>query len=432
MLERTQRKSGMTGLCVTRKRGRAEAMGSDKILIVDDEPDAIENCRRILSRQRYECVVEADANRALAAIERERPQVLLTDLRMPGLDGIGLLKAAKRIDPHIKVVLLTAYASIQTAVASMRHGAFDYLAKPFTGQELRAVVRRALGEEWNDASEGEAVPPARAGGGTASLAPAQEEALIGNSAATKAVRELIGRVAATEAAVLVSGESGTGKEYVARTIHARSVRHTEAFVPVDCAVGDEAALDAQLFGVEPTSALSHTGLQPGLLEAACGGTLFLDEVDGLSLRLQAKVVRALKEGRGRRLGSARFFDLDLRVIAASSQDLPRLCGQGEFRGDLHGHLNVVPISLLPLRERADDIEPLAEWFLHNFFLRRRAPRPVQADITPKARALLRRYVWRGNVRELRNVIERAAVLADGSLIDLPHLPDRLWSSWLMP
>ncbi|HEX7767444.1 MAG TPA: response regulator, partial [Nitrospira sp.] len=192
---------------------------TEKILIVDDEPEAIENCRRILTRYRYECVAEADAHRALAAIERERPQVLLTDLRMPGLDGIGLLKAAKRIDPTIKVVLLTAYASIQTAVASMRHGAFDYLAKPFTGQQLRAVVRRALGEESDDSSEPETLPVHQGQAGGKPAAGTHDGMPIGNSAATQAVREIIERVAATEATLLIAGESGTGKEYVARTIH---------------------------------------------------------------------------------------------------------------------------------------------------------------------------------------------------------------------
>lgn len=267
-----------------------ETLAPDKILIVDDEPDAIENCRRILSRHRYHCVGEADSNRALAVIERERPQVLLTDLRMPGLDGIGLLQAAKLIDPTIKVVLLTAYASIQTAVASMRHGAFDYLAKPFTGQELRTVVQRALGQEGDDTSDRNTAPFSPAKGPAESGTAAPEGVLIGNSPATQAVREVVERVAATEAALLISGELGTGKEYLARTIHARSVRHSKPFVSVGCIAGDEATLEAQLFGAE-----GSMRSQPGLLESAQGGTLFLDEVGGLSPRLQAKVARALKD-----------------------------------------------------------------------------------------------------------------------------------------
>ncbi|BFU95192.1 MAG: Acetoacetate metabolism regulatory protein AtoC [Nitrospira sp.] len=393
-------------------------------MIVDDEPDAIENCRRILSRCRYDCVVEADPNRALAAIERERPQVLLTDLRMPGLDGIGLLKAAKQIDPTIKVVLLTAYASVQTAVDSMRHGAFDYLAKPFTGRELRTVVRRALGEGADESGKHEDTSLLQAENAIS----VQEGALIGNSAPTKIVRELIERVAATEAAVLISGESGTGKEYVARTIHAGSVRRLKSFVPVDCLASDEAALERQLFGAEAAAADSDAGSQPGLFELAHGGSLFLDEVDGLSPRLQAKVARALKERRGRRVGGSRFFNIDVRVMAASTQHLQRLCGSGEFREDLYWHLNVVPIELRPLRERVEDIEALAQWFLQTFPSRKPDRQRLPSGFTPRARMLLLRYPWPGNVRELRNAVERAAVIADGSPVDLIHLPDRLASS----
>ena len=397
-----------------------ETLAPDKILIVDDEPDAIENCRRILSRHRYHCVGEADSNRAVAVIERERPQVLLTDLRMPGLDGIGLLKAAKLIDPTIKVVLLTAYASIQTAVASMRHGAFDYLAKPFTGQELRTVVQRALGQEGDDTSGRNTAPLSPAKGPAESVTTAPEGVLIGNSPATQAVREVVERVAATEAALLISGEAGTGKEYLARTIHTRSVRQSKPFVSVGCIAGDESALEAQLFG-----AACSTGPQPGLLESAQGGTLFLDEVGGLSPRLQAKVARALKECRGRRVGEERYYDVDLRVMAASTQDLQSLCGRGGFREDLYWHLNVVPILLRPLRERVDDIEVLAHWVLRTCQAGGTDDQLMWQNFTPRARRRLRHYPWPGNLRELRSVIEHAAVLADGSLIDLTHLPDRL-------
>lgn len=395
-------------------------MAPDKILIVDDEPDAIENCRRILARHRYTCVGEADPQRALAVIERERPHMLLTDLRMPGLDGIELLKAAKRIDPGIKVVLLTAYASIQTAVASMRHGAFDYLAKPFTGQELRIVVQRALGEVADDLREGGEAPIPLTKSRPEHLTSAYEGGLIGYGAATQAVREMIERVGATDAAVLMSGEIGTGKEYVARMIHAGSARRSKPFVRVACIASDESALEAQLFGVE-----SSAGSQSGLLESAQGGTLFLDEVGGLSSRLQAKVVRALKERRGRRVGDARFFDLDVRVMAASTQDLQRLCGRGEFREDLYSSLSIVPLALRPLRERVEDIGALAEWFLEAFLVRTCSRQPVRPDIMPRAYRCLCRYSWPGNVRELRQVVEQAAVLAEGAPIDVSHLPDRL-------
>jgi len=400
----------------------------DKILIVDDEPDALENCRRILSGHRYDCLVETDPSQALAAIEREHPKVLLTDFRMPGLDGIGLLKAAKRIDPAIQVVLLTAYASIKTAVASMRHGAFDYLTKPFTGEELRTVIRRALGEEWGDSTkyEDESASLSR-GKAKRSTVRIEEEVLAGISAAMQAVRELIERVAATEATVLIVGEQGTGKECVARTIHARSFCQSKPFVPVDCLTSDDSALEVQLFGTQQSASRIGVGSQPGLLELAHGGTLFLDEVGSLSLQLQAKLLRALKERRGRRVGGDRFVEIDTRVIAGSSQDLQRACSRGEFRDDFYQFLNIVPIVLPPLRDRVEDIELIARSYLQGT-LRERGRLPLQAGFTSDAFALLRRYAWPGNVRELQNIIERAVVLADGPLIDLTHLPDRLRSS----
>ena len=400
----------------------------DKILIVDDEPDALENCRRILSGHRYDCLLETDPNQALAAIERERPKVLLTDVRMPGLDGIGLLKAAKRIDPAIQVVLLTAYASIKTAVASMRHGAFDYLTKPFTGEELRAVIRRALGEESDDSTayEGESASPST-GKAKRATARNEEEVLLGISAAMQAVRELIERVAATEATVLICGEHGTGKECAARTIHARSARQSKPFVAVDCLTSDESALEVQLFGTQQSASRVGVGSQSGLLELAHGATLCMDEVGGLSLQLQSKLLRALKERRGRRVGGNRFVEIDTRVIAGSPQDLPRACSRGEFRDDFYQYLNIVPIVLPPLRDRVEDIEALAQSYLQTS-LRERGRRPLQAGFTSEALALLRRYAWPGNVRELQNIIERAVVLADGPLIDLTHLPDRLRSS----
>lgn len=397
-----------------------ETVAPDTILIVDDEADAIENCRRILTRHRYHCVGEADSNRALAIIERERPQVLLTDLRMPGLDGIGLLKAAKGIDPTIKVVLLTAYASIQTAVASMRHGAFDYLAKPFTGEELRTVVQRALSREEDDASDREGVrcPPSRSL--TDRAVPVHEGVLIGNSAATQAMRDVVERVAVTDAMLLISGEAGTGKEYLARTIHRRSARQLKPFVPVDCLSGDDAAFEAQLFG-----AACSDGSQPGLLESAQGGTLLLNEVGGLSPRLQAKVARALKERRGRRVGEEGYYDVDVRVIGASTQDLPSLCSRGLFRDDLYRQLSIVPIALHPLRERVDDIDVVAHWFLRGYQVGGADHQSQWQEFTPRARRRLRRYPWPGNLRELQSVVDHAVVLADGSLIDLPHLPDRV-------
>lgn len=398
-------------------------MVAEKILIVDDEPEAIENCRRILSRHRYECVAEADAHRALEIIERERPQVLLTDIRMPGLDGIELLKAAKRIDPAIKVVLVTAYASLQTAVESMRFGAFDYLAKPFTGKELRGVIRRALGEDSVHVNEVE--PPVPQPASRVGEIVAAEPVLAGESPSICAVRGVIVRIAHTEAAVWLSGESGTGKERMARVIHAGSLRRSKHFVSVDCQASDEALVEWELFGGLASESVRGGGARAGLLESADGGTLFLDEVGALSVRLQAKLLRVLKERRGRRGNGATFYPLDTRVVAASTHDLRKACHAGEFRDDLYQYLSIVPIVVPPLRQRVEDIDLLSRRFIAPLWLRKHRTLPPVFGFTPDALARLSAYSWPGNVHELQRVTERAVVLADGPVIDRSYLPDNI-------
>jgi len=290
------------------------------------------------------------------------------------------------------------------------------------------VIRRALGEESDGSAEYEGESATRSMGKVRrATAWHAEEALAGISVAMQVVRELIERVAATEATVMIFGEQGTDKESVARTIHARSARQSKPFVPVDCLTSDESVLEVQLFGTQPSASRVGVGSQPGLLELGHGGTLFLDEVGGLSLQLQAKLLRALKERRARRVGGNRFVEIDTRVIAGAPQDLQRACSLGEFRDDFYHYLNIVPIMLPPLRDRVEDIEALARSYLQTT-LRERGRLPPQAGYMPDALALLRRYAWPGNVHELQGVIERAVVLADGPLIDLTHLPDRFRSS----
>ena len=402
--------------------------GPGKILVVDDEPDALENCRRILSRHRYDCFVEPDPSRAIGLIEREHPKLVLTDLRMPKLDGIGLLKAVKRVDPKIQVVLLTAYASIQTAVTSMRCGAFDYLVKPFTSTELEDVVRRAFGEtDRGVESEAEHLPADGHAQGIATALGCLKE-IVGISPAIRAVRELVERVAPTEATALISGEGGTGKEFIARALHARSVRALQPFIPVDCLASTETVLESELFGCESQVTRSGVDATQGVFELANGGTLFLDEVSGLSLRLQAKLLRALKEHRFRKVGGMSFMPVNVRVIASSTQDLHRASGRGAFRQDLLAYLNVIPIALPPLRVRKEDIALLAQEFLRSFLLRKRNVPSHEGAVAPEAVALLRRYSWPGNVRELQSVMERAAALSGGATIHVEHLPDRLHES----
>jgi two-component system response regulator AtoC len=398
-----------------------------KILIVDDEVDALENCRRILSRIPYDCVTASDPGEALELLRRERPRLVLTDLRMPRLDGIEVLNAAKRIDPAVQVVLLTAHATIETAVSSMRQGAFDYITKPFTSEELIQVVRRAFdaGSTSNIASS---EPPA-APRSTRLLFSSREGAvqIVGNSAAMKEALALAQRVAPTDSNVLLYGESGTGKELLARFIHQASRRSDRSFIPVDCVSLNDSLLESELFGHEKGAFTGAHAAKPGLFEVASGGTVFLDEVSGMSPNLQARLLRVLQERHVRRVGGTRFMNVDVRIIAASNQNLEELCRRGTFREDLYYRLNVLSIALPPLRARERDILLLANEFVTRFLQRARPEDASLPTLDPSVADVLMRYSWPGNVRELQNIMERAAVLVDGSMVRPAHLPERLQS-----
>lgn len=376
----------------------------------------------------FDCLVSSDPTEAIKLIERERPGLVLTDLRMPKLDGIEVLAVAKRTDPAVQVVLLTAHATVETAVTAMRHGAFDYITKPFTGDELVQVARRAFDV---GVSSGVEQTPYRAG---ASLAPSQAKGLedtgrlVGNSTLMLEVMQLIKRVAPTESNVLVYGESGTGKELVARLIHEASGRADRPFIPLDCGALHDSLLESELFGHEKGAFTGAHAAKPGLFEAANGGTIFLDEVSGMTGNLQARLLRVLQERHVRRVGGLRLTPVDVRVIAASNQDLEELCKRGTFRQDLYYRLNVIPIPLPPLRSRGGDILLLANEFLTQFAQRGRPDGDLVATIDPSAADILMRYSWPGNVRELQNVMERAAVLVDGVTVTSRHLPERLVSS----
>ncbi|MEY4529149.1 MAG: hypothetical protein RL768_2868 [Nitrospirota bacterium] len=401
-------------------------MGAGKILIVDDEVDALDNCRRILSRLGYDCSTEHDPLRAVQRIQAERPELVLTDLRMPGLDGIGLLVEAKRVDPKINVVLMTAYATVQTAVASMRYGALDYVLKPYTSQNLEAVAKRAF-EQAGSASanalswtglEGPAAFPD--GGSTSGIA-----RILGRSQAIQDVKDLIRKVARTDANILIYGESGTGKELVARAIHDESERTRQPFIPLDCVAMPDTLLESELFGHEKGAFTGAHAAKAGLFEVAHRGTVFLDEVSGMSQTLQSRLLRVLQERHVRRVGGTRYADIDVRVIAASNRDLEDACRKGEFREDLYYRLNVIPILLPPLRDRDGDVQELAQEFLTRFGGRGSAGAEARPSFDPAALACLKAHPWPGNVRELQNVIERVAALADGPTIRAEHLPERI-------
>ncbi len=401
-------------------------MGTGKILIVDDEVDALDNCRRILSRLGYDCVTEHDPLRAVQRIQQEHPDLVFTDLRMPGLDGIGLLAEAKRVDPKINVVLLTAYATVQTAVASMRYGALDYLLKPYTSKDLEEVAKRAFG---NAAQPKTLVPSWTGPDGKTSPSDTDGKSalrlILGSSQAIGDVKDLVKKVARTDANILIYGESGTGKELVARAIHDESERTSQPFVPLDCVALPDTLLESELFGHEKGAFTGAHAAKAGLFEVANRGTVFLDEVSGMSQKLQSRLLRVLQERHVRRVGGTRYADIDVRVIAASNRDLEDACRKGEFREDLYYRLNVIPIVLPPLREREGDVQVLAQEFLTRFMGRASAGSDAAPAFDPAALACLKAHVWPGNVRELQNVIERVAALADGPTIRVEHLPERI-------
>ena len=326
----------------------------------------------------------------------------------------------------MKVVLLTAHATLETAVTSMRYGAFDYITKPFASTDLVQVARRAFGEDGMVSQTSVGAPGNH--GGLDQPKPGKRATfarVIGESAAMQSVFDLIGKVAPTHSNVLVYGESGTGKEVVAHAIHDASLRADRPFIPVDCVSLPDTLLESELFGHEKGAFTGAHVSKPGLFEVASGGTVFLDEVSGMSQPLQSRLLRVLQERQMRRVGGIRFIDVDVRVIAASNQDLEAACRRGEFREDLYYRLNVIPIALPPLRNREGDIPLLAREFLRRFLKQQRPGMAFSPELSASATDLLCRYSWPGNVRELQNVIERAAVLADGPTILSSHLPERL-------
>jgi DNA-binding NtrC family response regulator len=388
---------------------------STRVLIVDDEPDVVANWARVLERDGYACLTATDGERALALLEAERLDIVLTDLQMARVDGLAVLRRALEIDSDIVVVVITGHGTIESAVEAMRAGAFDYLLKPLPSNDAlrlvveRGVARRRLVEE-NRRLRGSLSPQIGL------------DTIIGKSAAMLTVFELVRKAARAEANILIQGESGTGKELIARAIHANSPRASEVFVPVDCAALPENLLESELFGHERGAFTGADRAKPGMFEVADRGTLFLDEVSELPLVLQAKLLRALQEREVRRVGGTKLIPVDVRLVSATNRDLAESVSKREFREDLFYRVNVIAITLPPLRERAGDVALLAYHFLGRYGRNREQPlEGIHAD----ALAVLEGYGWPGNVRELQNVIERACALADGPTIHTRDLPEHV-------
>jgi len=383
-------------------------MADDRILILDDEPDMIENCRRVLASAGYQCLTTTSPSEALKMIETQHPDLVLTDLRMPEMGGMEILKRAHELDPHMPVMMLTGYATVETAVAAVKAGAFDYIPKPFSNDQLKLTVERALTRRRLELENLHLREQLKGAYGF--------ENITGRSPALQQVLELVRKAARSDANILILGESGTGKELVARAIHANSPRAAQPFVAVDCASLPENLLESELFGHEKGAFTGASAVKRGLLEVAQRGTVFLDELGEMPLGLQVKLLRALQERQIRRVGGNAPIDVDIRIVAATNRDLGAMVAAGKFREDLYYRVNVVDIALPPLRDRTGDIELLANAFLAKY------GRGIVRGFEPEAMVALEMYSWPGNVRELQNVIERACALADGEMITLAELP----------
>ena len=395
---------------------RTEAARKGRLLVVDDESHQREMLSGILRRAGYEVETAATAAEALRALGRSPCDLVLTDQKMPGQDGFSLLEQIQRIQVDLPVVMMTAFGSVSEAVAAMKKGAADYLTKPFEREELLLVLEKALRnrrlEEEVVALRGALKERYRLGN------------IIGTSEPMQEVFSLIERVAQADVPILIRGESGTGKELVARAIHARSLRSAGPFVALNCAAVPETLLESEFFGHERGAFTGAVRAHAGRFEQAAGGTLFLDEIGAMRIDLQAKLLRAIQEKEIQRLGSTTVTSVDVRILAATGENLEEAIRRKAFREDLFYRLNVVPVDLPPLRERAEDLPLLVRHFVAAAATRfgREAP-----AISPEVMDRLQSHAWLGNVRELENCIERMVLLAREPRLTLADLPPDLRS-----
>jgi DNA-binding NtrC family response regulator len=387
-------------------------VGGARVLIVDDEQGMLDNCERMLSRAGYVPQTLLDPAPIRDIFHEFRPDVLLLDLRFPKHDGMTILTVAQAEDPSLPVIIMTAYATVASAVNAIREGAFDYLTKPFTADQLLVSVERAA-RHGGLKRENEALKQQIAQG-------ERPRSIIGSSPSFIKLLEKAKKAAPTNANVLLCGESGTGKEMVAQFIHANSSRSTRPFVPVDCAALPDNLLESELFGFERGAFTGAVARKKGLLEEVHGGTAFLDEITQLSTDLQSKLLRVIEERQIRRLGGSAIIDVDFRVIAATNVDLEAEVAAGRFREDLFYRLNVIPLYLPPLRERPGDIALLVQHFVSEFAAAQGTEPP---RVSPQVWEFLQRHRWRGNVREVRNLAERLVVLDEDGRITIADLPE---------
>jgi DNA-binding NtrC family response regulator len=386
-----------------------------KILVIDDEPVVLKSCDRILSEEGYEIQTVQTGAEGLQRLAGDKFDIVLTDLMMPEISGMEILKRIMASYPDIITVMMTGYSTVQTAVEAMKLGACDYIPKPFTPEELIESVENALEKKKQDHEL--IYPRVKALEFRDGL-----HNLLGKSEKMQEVYQLIKKVAPTNAMVLIYGESGAGKELVAKAIHCDSERKDRCFIAADCSTLPSNILESELFGHVKGSFTGATNTRPGLFEVADGGTLFLDEISNTSLELQGKLLRVLEEKEFKPVGSSEIKRVDVRFIAATNRDLKAMVIEGSFREDLYYRLNVFPITVPPLRERREDIPLLAYYFLDR--LSKEANKEIKG-FSPDAMNLLMQYHWPGNVRELKNVIERLVIMSDEELLGKKHIRDTM-------
>lgn len=389
-------------------------MVSEKILLIDDSPEILESLSERLILEGYDLTTASDGTSGLSLIEKNFYDIILTDMKMPGADGMEVLKYVKEHSPESICIILTGYGTIKSAVEAIKNGAFDYLTKPVKMDEIIITLGRAL-EYRNLKRENTNLR-------NQLKKKYQFKNIIGESPLMQRVFETVEKVADTDSTVLILGESGTGKELIARALHYHSYRKEGPFVPVNCAAIPSELLESELFGHEKGAFTSAIRTRVGRFELAHGGTLFLDEIGDMNPNLQSKLLRVLQERQFERIGGLKPIQVDIRIISATHQDLKKAVSKKKFREDLYYRLNVIPIEIPPLRERKSDIPLLVHHFIQHFS---KSKKKKVTGITAGALERLMEYDWPGNVRELENMIERLVILAGSEMLDLPDLPERV-------
>src|SRR6266436_142241 len=388
---------------------------ADRVLVVDDEQSLRKVLAATLQREGYEVTVCADGEEAIAALERDGADVVVTDLVMPRMDGLALLRKVVARHPDVPVIVVTAHGRIDSAVEAMKAGAFDFLAKPFDHEELKAIIAKAARQ--SDYNQRNVVPEERQEG-----AVRRYTEIIGKGQQMIELQQIIAKVADAPSTVLIQGESGTGKELVATALHEKSSRRDRPFIKINCAAIPRELVEAELFGFEKGAFTGAVQSKPGRFELADGGTLFLDEIGEIPIEMQVKLLRAIQESEFERVGGVKTTRVEVRLIAATSRDLTKEIAAGRFREDLYYRLNVVPVQLPPLRERREDIPLLVAHFVQKY--NARLKKNVER-LEDDALAALSGYSWPGNIRELENVLERTILFAERPVIRAADLPPSL-------